>query len=305
MPRRLARDLGAKLIEIDLTPFFETARLLYEGAWVAERTAAVGDFIAEHPDTVHPVTRQIISQGEGKSAVDAFRGLYRLQELRAQAYAALAGLDALMVPTMPRPVTVSEVEADPIGPNSQLGTYTNFVNLLDLAGIAVPIALAADGTPFGVTLLGHAGRDAALASIGMAMHARTGLHAWCAWRCPSQRCRARTRAALRRNRPRRCRGAHVGHGAQPRTDDARRALPGDDRTVADYRLFALAAASRPSRACCASPGAGAAIAVETWALSAEAFGAFVAAVPSPLSIGTIRLGDGRSSKVSWSRPKVV
>ena len=175
MPKRLRETSARSLIEIDLTPFFEAARLLYEGAWVAERTAAVGDFIAKHPDDVHPVTRGIISQGEGKSAVDAFRGFYRLRELRAQADAALAGLDALMVPTMPRPVTVSEIEADPIGPNSQLGTYTNFANLLDLAGIAVPIALSGDGTPFGVTLLGHAGRDAALASIGMAMHARTGL----------------------------------------------------------------------------------------------------------------------------------
>ena len=172
---KFARDLGATLVEIDLTPFFETARLLYEGAWVAERTAAVGEFIAKHPDKVHPVTRDIISRGEGKSAVEAFRGLYRLQELRAKAHAAFSELDALMVPTMPRPVTVRELEADPIGPNSQFGTYTNFVNLLDFAGIAVPVTLASDGTPFGVTLLGHAGRDATLASIGMAMHARSGL----------------------------------------------------------------------------------------------------------------------------------
>ena len=89
---KFARDLGATLVEIDLTPFFETARLLYEGAWVAERTAAVGDFVAKHPDKVHPVTRDIISRGEGKSAVEAFRGLYRLQELRAKAHAAFSEL---------------------------------------------------------------------------------------------------------------------------------------------------------------------------------------------------------------------
>lgn len=172
---KLAADLGARLIEVDLTPFLETARLLYEGAWVAERTAAVGDFIAGHPDKVDSVIRQIISQGAGKSAADAFRGLYRLQQLRGKAYSTLAGLDALMVPTIPRPVTTREVETDPIGPNSQLGTYTNFVNLLDLAGIAIPVTLASDGTAFGVTLLGHAGHDASLASIGMALHARTGL----------------------------------------------------------------------------------------------------------------------------------
>ena len=288
--------MGATLVEIDLTPFFETARLLYEGAWVAERTAAVGDFIAKHPDKVHPVTRDIICQGEGKSAVDAFRGFHRLQELRAKAHAAFSELDALMVPTMPRPVTVSELEADPIGPNSQLGTYTNFVNLLDFAGIAVPVTLASDGTPFGVTLLGHAGRDAALASIGMAMHARSGL----------------TLGALGTPQPplpTLASGLHLGevglavvgahmsgmqlngelvaHGAR---------LLEATATAPDYRLFALnGTPARPGLLRVAA-GAGKSIALETWVFSAHGFGAFVASVPFPLSIGTIRLHDGSSVK---------
>ena len=293
----LAVDLGARLIEIDFAPFLETARLLYEGAWVAERMAAVGDFIAAHPDLVHPVTRQIISQGAVKSAVDAFRGLYRLQELRSQAYSAMAGLDALLVPTMPRPVTVSEVTADAIGPNAQLGTYTNFVNLLDLAGIAIPVTLAPDGTAFGVTLLGHAGRDAALASIGMALHARTGL----------------TLGALGTAMP-----VLPGLASGLRSGEISLAVVGAHMsgmalnhelttlgaryletaaTGPDYRLFALAGSKPPKPGLLrVSPGAGAAIAVETWALSAEAFGRFVAAIPPPLSIGSIRLGDGRFVK---------
>lgn len=293
----LAVDLGARLIEIDFAPFLETARLLYEGAWVAERMAAVGDFIAAHTDLVHPVTRQIISQGAVKSAVDAFRGLYRLQELRSQAYSAMAGLDALLVPTMPRPVTVSEVTADAIGPNAQLGTYTNFVNLLDLAGIAIPVTLAPDGTAFGVTLLGHAGRDAALASIGMALHARTGL----------------TLGALGTAMP-----VLPGLASGLRSGEISLAVVGAHMsgmalnhelttlgaryletaaTGPDYRLFALAGSKPPKPGLLrVSPGAGAAIAVETWALSAEAFGRFVAAIPPPLSIGSIRLGDGRFVK---------
>ena len=292
LAEKIARDLGAKLSEIDLTPFFEAARLLYEGAWVAERTAAVGDFIAKHPDTVHPVTRGIISQGEGKSAVDAFRGFYRLQELRAQSYAALADLDALMVPTMPRPVTVSEIEADPIGPNSQLGTYTNFANLLDLAGIAVPIALSGDGTPFGMTLLGHAGRDAALASIGRAMHARTGLTLG-ALGAPQPALSALTPGLRAGEVALAVVGAHmsgmqlngelVTHGAR---------LLEATSTSPDYRLFALdGTPARPGLLRVAA-GAGTSIALETWALSTEAFGAFVASVPSPLSIGTVTLRDG-------------
>ena len=293
----LAVDLGARLIEIDFAPFLETARLLYEGAWVAERMAAVGDFIAAHTDLVHPVTRQIISQGAVKSAVDAFRGLYRLQELRSQAYSAMAGLDALLVPTMPRPVTVSEVTADAIGPNAQLGTYTNFVNLLDLAGIAIPVTLAPDGTAFGVTLLGHAGRDAALASIGMALHARTGL----------------TLGALGTAMP-----VLPGLASGLRSGEISLAVVGAHMsgmalnhelttlgaryletaaTGPDYRLFALAGSKPPKPGLLrVSPGAGAAIAVETWALSAEAFAWFVAAIPPPLSIGSIRLGDGRFVK---------
>ena len=292
LAEKIARDLGAKLSEIDLTPFFEAARLLYEGAWVAERTAAVGDFIAKHPDTVHPVTRGIISQGEGKSAVDAFRGFYRLQELRAQSYAALADLDALMVPTMPRPVTVSEIEADPIGPNSQLGTYTNFANLLDLAGIAVPIALSGDGTPFGMTLLGHAGRDAALASIGRAMHARTGLTLG-ALGAPQPALSALTPGLRAGEVALAVIGAHMS-GMQLNgelvTHEAR--LLEATSTSPDYRLFALdGTPARPGLLRVAA-GAGTSIALETWALSTEAFGAFVASVPSPLSIGTVTLRDG-------------
>ncbi|RPI32347.1 MAG: allophanate hydrolase, partial [Hyphomicrobiaceae bacterium] len=293
----LAVDLGARLIEIDFAPFLETARLLYEGAWVAERMAAVGDFIAAHTDLVHPVTRQIISQGAIKSAVDAFRGLYRLQELRSQAYSAMAGLDALLVPTMPRPVTVSEVTADAIGPNAQLGTYTNFVNLLDLAAIAIPVTLAPDGTAFGVTLLGHAGRDAALASIGMALHARTGLTLGALG--TAMPVLPGLAGALRSGEiSLAVVGAHMSGMAlnHELTTLGARYLE-TAATGPDYRLFALAGSKPPKPGLLrVSPGAGAAIAVEIWALSAEAFARFVAAIPPPLSIGSIRLGDGRFVK---------
>jgi allophanate hydrolase len=294
---KLAAGLGATLKEIDLTPFLEAARLLYDGPWVAERTAAVGDFIAKHPDLVHPVTRQIISQGAGKSAVDAFRGLYRLQELRAEAYATLGRLDALMVPTVPRSVTAAEVEADPIGPNAQLGTYTNFVNLLDLAGIAIPITLAPDGTAFGVTLLGHAGRDALLASIGMALHAGTGLTLGALGvplpplprLAPGLRPGEVSLAVV---------GAHRSGMALNHELTALGARYLETTTTApDYRLFALADRKPPKPGLLrVSAGTGTAIEVETWALSLEAFGRFVAAIPPPLSVGSIRLGDSRLVK---------
>src|SRR5262249_54887157 len=157
--------------DIDLAPFLEAARLLYEGPWISERWAAVGSFIAQRPDDVHPVTRTVIAAGQKPNAVDAFRAFHRLAELRAKAHRALWQMDALMVPTVPAAYTVAEVEADPIGLNSSLGTYTNFVNLLDLAGLAVPAVIAQDGTPFGVTFLAPAGQDAHLASIARVFHA--------------------------------------------------------------------------------------------------------------------------------------
>ena len=167
--------MGATLTEIDLSPFLEAASLLYDGPWVAERYAAVGDFIAAHADEIHPITRKVIASGNSTSAVDTFRGLYRLMELRVHTSAIMSEFDALMVPAVPAAYTIAEVEADPIMLNSRLGTYTNFVNLLDLAAISVPAALATDGTPFGVTFIAPAGHDAHLATLGRAFHAETGL----------------------------------------------------------------------------------------------------------------------------------
>jgi allophanate hydrolase len=148
-----------------MTPFFAVARLLYEGPWVAERRAAVGRFMDERPDAMHPTTRAILAGADRHSAVDTFRAFYRLAELRRDCEAALAGVDALVVPTAPIFPTLAELAADPIGPNSRLGTYTNFVNLLDLAAIAAPGPFRRDGLPAGVTFIGRAGADHALAAI--------------------------------------------------------------------------------------------------------------------------------------------
>ncbi|WP_321500052.1 allophanate hydrolase [Breoghania sp.] len=156
---------GAEIVNIDFAAFHETADLLYEGAWVAERYAALREIMETRPEILHPVTRRIVSAAEGLSAADAFEGLYRLKALERITHANMAGVDCLCVPTIPRFVTVAEIEADPITPNSQLGTYTNFVNLLDLAALAVPVAPRSDGLPGNVTLIGEAGSDGFLAGI--------------------------------------------------------------------------------------------------------------------------------------------
>jgi allophanate hydrolase len=158
--------LGAAVTELDMAPFHAVARLLYDGPWVAERAAAVGAFAAANPDAVHPVTRSILAGAARFSAVDAFRGLYLLAELRRATEPVWESVDAIAVPSAPNFPTVAELDADPIGPNARLGAYTNFVNLLDLAALAVPGPFRPDGLPAGITLIGPRGSDARLAALG-------------------------------------------------------------------------------------------------------------------------------------------
>jgi allophanate hydrolase len=169
------RRLGYALAEIDMAPFYETARLLYEGPWVAERYLAAKRVIEKDPAALHPVTRQIILAGAALRATDAFAAFYRLEALRRVAADAFNEIDALALPTAPTTYTVAQVNADPIRLNSNLGTYTNFVNLLDLCAIAVPAALHADGTPFGMSIIAPDGQDAVAAAIARHFHADTGL----------------------------------------------------------------------------------------------------------------------------------
>lgn len=168
------KTLDVTVTAIDLGPFFDVARLLYEGPWVAERRAAVGRLMDEQPAALHPVTRAILGQADRYDAVATFNALYRLAALRRRCESALAGVDALAVPTTPIFPTLAELASDPIGPNSRLGTYTNFVNLLDLAALAVPGPFRSDGLPAGLTLIGRAGSDRALAILGERFFAGVG-----------------------------------------------------------------------------------------------------------------------------------
>ncbi len=293
----IAAACGAALTEIDLEPFLEAARLLYDGPWIAERFAAVGAFVLAQPDDVHPVTRAIIARGAEVDAVDTFRAFYRLAELRAAAQAALSGVDILMVPTVPAAYTVAEIEADPIALNNQLGTYTNFVNLLDLAGLAVPATIAEDGTPFGVTLLAPAGQDAWLASFGRTFLARSALPLGALGVPPPPLARLSVAPG-----PDEIAVAVVGaHLSGMPLNGELRGLGARylerTATAPDYRLHALpnAEPAKPGLLRVAA-GAGAAIEVEIWALPTEAFGRFVAAIAPPLAIGTLRLAGGHTVK---------
>lgn len=154
--------LPGEPIRLDHAPFLEAAALLYDGPWLAERYAAIGSFLEQHPDALHPVTRRVIAGGNSASAVDCFRAQYRLAALKREAERAFRRVDVLALPTAPRIYTLREVEADPLGTNARLGTFTNFVNLLDLCAVAIPAGRTSAGLPFGVTLSSPAGFDFAL-----------------------------------------------------------------------------------------------------------------------------------------------
>jgi len=287
--------LGADIVEFDMEPFYETARLLYEGPWVAERYLVIRDLLASSPDAIHPVTREIAVAGARVTAAETFSALYRLQGLHKVAEQSFAHMDAMLLPTAPTIYSTKEVLANPIELNSRLGTYTNFVNLLDLCGLALPAAMRADDAPFGITLLAPAGRDAMLASIGRVFHADTRLKIGAMGL--SQPPLAPLSASHDGELAIAVVGAHMSgmtlngelHALNGRLVEAAVTAP-------DYKLYALPTTPPKPGMLRVEPGQGFSIALEIWSLPPAAFGKFVAAIPPPLSIGTIRLADGRSVK---------
>lgn len=298
---RALRADGAQVEAIDFAPFSELAALLYQGPWVAERFAAVQALWNEDPDAINPVVRGIVEQAENYSALDAFKAEYRRAELTRQIHRALEGFDALVVPTSPSIYTIAQLEADPVTLNSRLGVYTNFANLADLSALAVPAGMRADGLPSGITLIGLAWQDRALAQFGRQWQARRGLPlgatgaplpALAADGAPSA---DTVRVAVV--------GAHLtGMPLNHQLTSRHAVFVEKTSTAGDYRLFALANTTPPK------PGlvkmdSGAAIEVELWDVPVTAFGAFVAEIPAPLGIGTLELADGRLVKGFICEPR--
>jgi allophanate hydrolase len=284
--------LGFTTTEIDYTPFLETAKLLYEGPWVTERWLVVRDLLKRDPHAIHPVTRAIVETGAARTADEFFVARYKLADLARAARLALEGIDILMTPTAPRPVTLAEIEADPIGANSMLGRYTNSVNLLDMAALAIPSTLERDGLARGVTLIGPSGSDALLASLGRLMHRAADLPLGATGeRLPTYEPAAAPPVGTVEIA---VVGAHLsGMALNHELRDAGATFVRSARTSADYRLYALAGGppARPGLLRVAQD-AGAPIAIEIWAMPPEGFGRFVSRIPAPLGIGTLRLEDG-------------
>lgn len=275
------KSLGAVIEEIDFSPFYAVAHMLYKGAWVAERYTVIEELLRNHPEALHEVTKKVIGAANQFSAADAFRGMYRLKELESIAKSKLAMVDLLCVPSIPTFYTLKDLEHDPMTPNNNLGTYTNFVNLLDLCALTVPSSCRSDRKPGSVTFIASAGRDSYIATIGQAFMGKQADHH------DTEISKDEFKIAV-------C-GAHmsgmplnhelVSRGA--RFLEATYTLP-------NYRLYALPGGP-PHRPGLIRVKNGSAIEVEVWALPKGEVGGFMEYIPSPLTIGTIYLENGQYS----------
>jgi allophanate hydrolase len=252
------------------------------------------------------VTREVVLSGARQSAADAFSAFYRLESLRRTAEHLLGNVGALVLPTAPTTYTVAQVTAKPIELNSRLGTYTNFVNLLDLCGLALPASLDGKRTPFGITLLAPSGHDAKLASLGRIFHADTDLPLG-ALDLAQPPLTALDNGLRNGEVAIAVVGAHLSGMA---LNSELKALDGrllqTTTTAHDYRLYALRGTAPPKPGLLrVEAGLGAAIEVEVWALTTKAFGEFVANVPPPMSIGTVRLADRSTVKGFLVEPQAT
>ncbi len=277
-------ELGAETI--DIAPLLAVGRLLYDGPWVAERTAALREVLERRPDILHPVTRAILEGGLARRTADAFAAFHAVALARRQVAALFAGYDALIVPTAPATPTLAELAADPIGANSRLGTFSTFVNLCDLAGFAVPCGVTRSGLPVGATVLGPAWAEGRLAPLADRLHRRRVAHVGATERAlpppaapdpvggeeTALFCIGAHMSGLPLN------GALTGRGGR---------FVGMAETAPVYRLHALG--DRPGLV---RGESGAAIAGEVWALPTAAIGALLAEVPPPLGFGSVELTDG-------------
>ncbi|MCC5857281.1 MAG: allophanate hydrolase [Ectothiorhodospiraceae bacterium] len=283
--------LGGECVELDFEPFLEAARLLYEGPWVSERYTAIRDFIERQPEALFPVTRQIIGGGATPLATDAFAAQYRLQELRRQSEAVWSHMDLIVTPSAGTIYTIEQVNADPVQLNSNLGYYTNFMNLLDYSALAVPAGFLPGGLPFGVTLFAPAFYDQDLLAVGDRLH-RAGVDRL-----------ATAGRGLPREAPVQARHAHVipvavcgahmeGLALNHQLTERNARHVATTRSAPQYRFYVLPGGP-PERPGMVHVGAGgASIELEIWEVPANRFGSFVAGIPAPLGIGKVRLADG-------------
>lgn len=283
------KNLGGTPVEVDMSPFLEAAKLLYEGPWVAERYLATQPLISEQPDALLPVTRQIISRGVTGRATDAFAARYSLQQLKHRADQHWQDLDVIVTPTAPTIYRQDQIAEDPIGLNSRLGTYTNFMNLLDYSAVSVPAGFLDSGLPWGVTLFAPAFEDTSLLSLAARLHPMGCDHVGHLDEAVPQ---GETTAHPGTIDVLVC-GAHLaGLPLNHQLTDRGATLVAVTETAPAYRMYALAGGPPERPGMIRDTTDGRALPVEVWRVPADRFGSFVAGIPAPLGIGKVELASG-------------
>jgi allophanate hydrolase len=290
--------LGGEAVRFDYAPFHAAASLLYSGPWVAERLAAIEPFVESHADAMDPTVAGIINGAKRFSAVDAFTAEYKLQAIRRETDAVLDQADFLLLPTAATTYTIAQVQAEPVTLNTNLGYYTNFVNLLDLAAVAVPAGMRADGLPFGVSLIGRAFTDAGLLEVGDRLHRELAVSLG-----GSERLLQHTSAIAAEAAPHGCVmmavvGAHLtGQPLNWQMTERKARLVKSVKTDAHYRLYVLPNSTPAKPGLVYTPDyAGPGIELEVWAMPEDTVGTFLNGIPAPLGLGTVLLEDGSRVK---------
>jgi allophanate hydrolase len=291
---RLER-LGGVKVAFDPAPFRECASMLYAGPWVAERTAAVGDFVRRNPDAAHPVVRDIVLGGDRYSAVEAFKGQYKLEALLKATAPLWQKIDVMLVPTAPTIYRIEDMLNDPVRLNSNLGIYTNFVNLMDLSALSVPAGFRPDGLPFGVTLVGKTFEDGKLAGLCDRLHRALGTATvgGTSRPLPGPALAAKNSGTIEVAVV----GAHLkGLPLHWQLEERRAQFVRTARTARGYTFYALPGTVPPKPGLVHDGMGIGGIEVEIWAVPESEFGSFVALIPPPLGIGTLDLEDGSRVK---------
>jgi allophanate hydrolase len=274
------QSLGGTPVELDFKPLWETAALLYEGPWIAERWADLGTFAAAHADSLHPTTRLVLEQGKSRTGAEVFAALHRLETLRRLVETRFREVQVLLLPTAGRLPTLAEVEADPLGVNSELGRGTNFCNLLDLSALSLPSGFDGRGLPFGITLFAPAFHDLALLELG---------DRWTGVPTPAPPADPdRVRVAVA--------GLHLaGEPLNHELTSRGGRLESVARTSSAYRCYRIRRGDRQFPGLVRT-GDGAPTEVEIWSLPANGAGAFLRdCVRPPLCLGTLELEDGTTA----------
>ncbi|QBQ16192.1 allophanate hydrolase [Acinetobacter haemolyticus] len=287
---QLLESLNAEITKIDFSDFEQLAAQLYQGSWVAERTAAVEDLLKANSDAFDPTVLEIIKNGEKYSAVDAYNAEYLKQDLARKIQQRLADFDALIVPTAPTIYTIEQLQQNPIEYNAHLGTYTNFTNLADLSALALPAGFRADHLPFGITLIAPAWHDAALVHFGKAWQNYLALKLGALDKVlplssatPISQHHIRVAVV----------GAHLTGMPLNFQLTTRDAVHIETTTTSqNYALYALNG-TVPPKPGLARQQDGQSIIVELWDVPTARFGEFVAEIPTPLGMGNVELEDGR------------